>query len=103
MVSRIKWWQQLLSVNAQVPADWLPAFYDPDQLLNAMKQFKARNESIPARNLKIAFEVTDIFEPSFESCPPESDSYYLYGLWLEGATWDISRECLVENTTSSVF
>ena len=29
LVEKIKFWQNLLKVNCQVPAVWIPAFFDP--------------------------------------------------------------------------
>jgi hypothetical protein len=82
LVERIKFWQNLLRVNAVVPALWLPAFYDPNQFMGALKQKKARTEMIPARQLKNTFEVTDIYVPTVEDCPQEPNVAHVYGLWL---------------------
>jgi len=49
MVERVKFWQMLLRVNAQVPAIWIPAFFDPSQYLNALIQKMSREENTPAR------------------------------------------------------
>merc|ERR1719174_3438046 len=48
LVERVRFWQHLLRVNCQVPAVWVPAFFDPLQYLNALKQKKSREENIPA-------------------------------------------------------
>ena len=34
---RVKFWEKMLKVNAVVPALWIPAFYDPNQFMNALK------------------------------------------------------------------
>ena len=36
VIIRVKFWQNLLRVNADIPAVWLPAFYDPNQYLNSL-------------------------------------------------------------------
>ena len=37
LVERVKFWEKMLKVNAVVPALWIPAFYDPNQFMNALK------------------------------------------------------------------
>lgn len=36
VILRVKFWQKLLKFNAQIPAVWLPAFYDPNQYINSL-------------------------------------------------------------------
>ena len=88
MVEKVKFWQHLLRNNSQLPAVWVPGFYDPSQYLNALRQRKSREEDIPARMIKNTYEITDIVEPTWEKCPAENNVAYIYGLWLEGASWD---------------
>lgn len=71
LVEKIKFWQYLLKSNAQVPAVWVPGFFDPSQYLNALRQCKSREENIPARMIKNTYEITDIIEPSWENCQTE--------------------------------
>lgn len=71
-----------------MPAVWIPGFYDPSQYLNALRQRKSREEQIPARKIKNTFEVTDIEEPTDEKCTKMPNVAYIYGVWLEGASWD---------------
>lgn len=42
-------------------------------------------------------------EPTIQNCPEDDNWSYLYGLWLEGASWDSERKLLVEAQTSSFF
>jgi hypothetical protein len=41
-------------------------------------------------------EVTKIIEPTIENLPEVEDSSFIYGLYLEGAAWDIENQLLVE-------
>jgi len=96
LVEKVKFWQYLLKSNASVPAVWVPGFFDPSQYLNALRQRKSREENIAARMIKNTYEITDIIEPSWEKCPSEPNTAYIYGLWLEGASWDREQRLVVE-------
>lgn len=103
LVERVKFWQYLLRVNCNVPAIWVPAFFDPSQYLNALRQKLSREENIPARMIKNEFEVTEHVDPTFDNCPVLPNVGYIYGLWLEGAAWDREQNLLVEQTTSQIY
>ena len=45
----------------------------------------------------------DIYEPTFANCPPEENHAFVYGLYLEGASWDPDRKLLVEARTTAFF
>ena len=100
LVERVKFWQLLLRQNCQVPAIWIPAFFDPSQYLNALRQKMSRAEEIPARMIKNKFEVMNFTEATNENCPVINNVGYMYGIWLEGAAWDHEQNLLVEQTTS---
>ena len=103
LVEKVKFWQHLLKCNSQVPAVWVPGFFDPSQFLNALRQRKSREENIPARMIKNTYEVTDIIDPTWENCPVEENVNYIYGLWLEGASWDREQKLVVEQTNSAIY
>lgn len=71
--------------------------------MNALIQRKSREEDIPARMLKNTYEITDIVEPSWDKCPTEYNVAYIYGLWLEGASWDRELRLVVEQTNSAIY
>jgi hypothetical protein len=45
----------------------------------------------------------NFYEPTFANCPPEENHAFVYGLFLEGASWDLDRKLLVEARTTSFF
>jgi len=53
--------------------------------------------------IKNEYEITDIIEPTWEKCPPEKDTAYIYGLWLEGASWDREQRLVVEQSNSAIY
>ena len=99
----MKFWQNLVDLNGHIPAVWFPAFYDPNQFLNALIQKVARSQDVPTSALFTRFEIMDIYEPIPENCPHESNSAYAYGLWLEGACWDPKKRMLVEPKNPNVY
>ena len=46
--------------------------------------------------IKNEYEITDIIEPTWEKCPLTKDVAYIYGLWLEGASWDREQRLVIE-------
>ena len=103
LVERVKFWQNLLRVNCNVPSVWAPAFFDPLQYLNALRQKKSREELIPARMIKNSFEVLDIVDPTPDNCPTGPNVAYMHGIWLEGAAWDRENRLMVEQTNSMIY
>ena len=53
--------------------------------------------------IKNSYEITDIEEPSWDRCPAEPNVAYIYGLWLEGASWDREQRLVVEQTNSAIY
>ena len=102
LVDRVKFWQKLL-YDKNVPAVWVPAFFDPSQYLNALIQKKSREEKIPARTIKNTYHVSEHADPTHENCPPAPNTAYIYGLWLEGAAWDREMRLIVEKSDSSIY
>lgn len=86
-----------------MPAVWLPAFYDPNQYINSLVQKIARKKEESTSKFKYKMEVTKIIEPTIENLPEVEDSSFIYGLYLEGAAWDIENQLLVEQQTTAFF
>ncbi len=103
LVEKVRFWQGLLRVNAQVPSVWVPGFFDPSQYLNALRQKKSRAEDIPARMIKNSYHIMDFTDATAENCPAETNVAYIHGLWLEGASWDRENRIIVEQTNSQIY
>jgi len=52
---------------------------------------------------KTMLEVTDVFEPTKANCVSEDNTSFIFGLWLEGASWDPESRMLVEARTTQDF
>lgn len=82
---------------------WVPAFFDPSQFLNALRQKKSRAENIPARMIKNTYHILDFSDPTAENCLAIPNTAYVYGLWLEGASWDRENRIIVEQSNSAIY
>lgn len=74
---------------------WLGGFTFPQGFLTAVLQTHARRYNMAIDDLKFRTTVMDVDGPAAVSGPPSS-GVYVYGLFLEGATWDMTNRCLVE-------
>lgn len=71
---------------------WLPGFFNPQSFLTAILQIAARKNNLELEKLAVA---TDITKRSMETVDaPSRDGQYVYGLYLEGARWDIGNSIL---------
>lgn len=90
---------------------YLPAFFDAKQFLNSLIQERSRIEEVPTKDLCNQYEVLDFYEQcdKIETIHAEiqedqnvNQKYetYIYGLWLEGASWDMEQKLLVDSKIS---
>jgi len=81
---------------------WLTGFFNPQGFLTAMRQEVNRRhagdkEKWSLDDVVLTTEVQDVTLPSRIKTPPEDNKgVYVYGLFLEGATWDKKDKMLVE-------
>ncbi|XP_054710373.1 dynein axonemal heavy chain 5-like [Uloborus diversus] len=82
---------------------WISGLFNPTGFLTAMRQEVTRAhqgwalDSVSQRN-----KVTSYLNPADVSEPP-SEGVYIYGLHLEGASWDIRAGCLKESIPKILF
>jgi len=113
--------QSSLSVSA--PRDhpnafWLPAFFFPQGFLTAVLQAHAREHCVPVDSLSFSYRVLnekwtpeellhgessfDFKRVAFQGTPPEEGSV-IFGLYLDGASWDSSLTSLQESLPGQRF
>ncbi|PFX28824.1 Dynein heavy chain 1, axonemal [Stylophora pistillata] len=111
------------SMSTPLPRDhpiafWLPAFFFPQGFLTAILQTHARQRNLPVDSLSFRYQVlnekwtndervhsesdVDCKRVAFQGTPPDEGSL-VFGLYLDGASWDFKRGCLQESLPGQRF
>jgi dynein heavy chain len=109
------WFSSLLSrdeqnrtwLNTRRPnCFWLTGFFNPQGMLTAMKQEVTRKHSKTDKwaldDVVYHTEVTQ-FERAEQVRAPPGEGVYIYGLFMEGATWSKSDGTIVESEPKKLF
>lgn len=93
---KLDFWRDLVSKEiSDIHTFWLPAFFEPTALLSTLAQARARAEGVPLMELRNELEVLDRPYEEMEIVK-EPHVYYLTGMQLEGASWDMKYKQLEE-------
>ncbi|XP_066519814.1 dynein axonemal heavy chain 11 isoform X2 [Hoplias malabaricus] len=84
-------WTQDLSLPSVV---WLSGLFNPQSFLTAVMQSLARKNEWPLDKMTLTVDVTKKFKEEFNQ--PAREGAYVYGLYMEGARWDIQNGTLTE-------
>lgn len=103
LIVRIKYIKELLGKAANddfnVRDFWMPGFYNPRNFLTTLMQEVARKQRISIEQLTINFRIMDRDEKPFSQSKAEgTNSFYIYGLWLYGATWSQEEDSIVDSS-----
>eukprot|EP01135_Chromosphaera_perkinsii_P008680 Nk52_evm13s1444 gene=Nk52_evmTU13s1444 len=74
---------------------WLPGLFNPQSFLTAVMQVTARKNEWPLDSMITMSEVTKKNKEDFSSPPREGA--YIWGLFMEGARWDVGAGCIQES------
>lgn len=81
---------------------WMSGFFNPQGFLTAMRQEVARAHNGWALDQVTMYnEVTKIFPDGCKNSPKEG--VFVYGLYLDGAGWDIKRAQLTESINKVLY
>ncbi|XP_062853793.1 dynein axonemal heavy chain 11 isoform X2 [Trichomycterus rosablanca] len=84
-------WTQDLSLPNVV---WLSGLFNPQSFLTAVMQSLARKNEWPLDKMTLTVDVTKKFKEEFNQSAREGA--YIYGLYMEGARWDIHNGTITE-------
>ena len=93
LLARLEMFQSWLD-NGPPGAYWISGFFFTQSFLTGTLQNYARKTKIPIDQLSFDFKVMGEV-PEDTDTPPE-DGCYIYGLYIEGATWDSVNQVLAE-------
>ncbi|XP_073726825.1 dynein axonemal heavy chain 11 isoform X1 [Misgurnus anguillicaudatus] len=84
-------WTQDLSLPSVV---WISGLFNPQSFLTAVMQSLARKNEWPLDKMNLTVDVTKKFKEEFNQ--PAREGAYIYGLYMEGARWDIQGGTIAE-------
>jgi len=87
--------------NGPPPVYWMSAFFFPQGFLTASLQIYARNTAIAIDTLN--FDTKVVNEDPRKMVEGPKTGVYIRGLFMEGAGWDESQNCIVESDPSVLF
>jgi dynein heavy chain len=80
-------------VNGHPPTYWLSGFFFPHGFMTGILQTFARKHKKAIDLLSMSFEITKLTDHVEVERPP-SDGIYVYGLFIEGAKWNLDTRIL---------
>jgi dynein heavy chain len=83
------------------PQFWLPGFYFTQAFLTGALQNYARKYTVPIDDVGFGFVCLPV-DPTPADPPPE-DGVHVYGLYLDGARWDVPSQKLAEMEPKKLF
>ena len=84
------------------PAYWVSGFFFPQAFLTGTLQNYARKYQVAIDSVNFDFHVLRK-EGKGDIARKPADGVYIYGLYLEGAGWDVDEQCLVESKPKELF
>uniref|UniRef100_A0A673MQT0 Dynein axonemal heavy chain 11 n=1 Tax=Sinocyclocheilus rhinocerous TaxID=307959 RepID=A0A673MQT0_9TELE len=84
-------WTHDLSLPSVV---WISGLFNPQSFLTAVMQSLARKNEWPLDKMNLTVDVTKKFKEEFNQSAREGA--YIYGLYMEGARWDIQGGTIAE-------
>ncbi|CDW77756.1 dynein heavy chain axonemal [Stylonychia lemnae] len=81
---------------------WFPGFFDQSAFLTALRQKKARLETIELEDVEIRFDVMKYMDPKNHQIDND-DVTFITGFWLEGCQWDLAAQFLVETDSQELY
>jgi dynein heavy chain len=85
-------------------AFWISSFFFPQGFLTALLQTYARQNEVPVDSVTFKCKIHDFFYDEVQTLlEPPKHGTYIYGLSLEGATWDKSLQAITESKQGNLY
>lgn len=73
---------------------WISGLFSPQSFLTSIMQETSRQYELPLDKMCLKVEVTKRYFEEINQSPLEG--VYLHGLFIEGARWDLSNDCIID-------
>jgi len=100
LVERIKFMKKWIEED-YLSAYWVSAFFFPQGFMTAALQTYARKTKIPIDKLVFKTEVQN--EMGADKAEGPEEGVYIYGHFLEGCKWDMTKRVLCESDKNVLF
>jgi len=89
--------------DGKPPVFWISGFFFPQAFITGVMQNHARKYQLPIDTVTYGYDMRDeTVEGVFATGPP-SDGAYIWGLYIEGARWDMQTHQLEESRPKELF
>jgi dynein heavy chain len=75
---------------------WITGLFNPMAYVTAILQTTARRDQLPLDQMDIFTDMTEEMNPALMATPSE-DGMYIHGLYMEGARWDLKKQCIADS------
>ena len=104
LIERMKFVQSWYD-NGAPPSFWISGFFFTQAFLTGVRQNYARLHQLPVDTIDYDYIVKDEYEwGSMDTAPDkEEGGCYIYGMYIEGATWDYEKHQLANPRPKELF
>lgn len=101
LISRLRQLESWTTDFSLPSSVWLAGFFNPQSFLTAIMQQTARKNQWPLDAMCLNCDVTKKYQKDITSAPREGA--YIYGLFMEGARWDINSGSIADSKLKELF
>jgi dynein heavy chain len=94
---------QLWFDEGKPPSFWISGFYFPQAFITGVMQNHARKYQLPIDTITYGYDMRDETVEQIKISGPADDGAFIYGLFIEGARWDMKSHLLAESRPKELF
>lgn len=92
-IEQLQAWQEKLETPF---AAWISGFFNPMAYVTAVLQTTARQKNLPLDQMEVWTDITQQTDHTKIEAYAD-DGMFIYGMCMEGARWDMKRNCIAES------